>query len=145
MSYYKRNKNLRRIGFDSYQAYLQSNLWRTIKEQALIKLGDKCVVCKKKADILHHTDYSIIVLLGKDISKLRPLCHGHYKNIKLSKKVVIKRLKLTPPKANVRLGTHSKKKCRFCSKKMICNDICKYCRIKYATFLLDEASAYNTK
>ena len=77
--YEKRNKILLKLGFKSYGDYLQSDLWKKIKNEAHLILGDRCIVCRRRANIFHHTVYSIETLLGKDITKLELLCSLHYK------------------------------------------------------------------
>jgi rubrerythrin len=97
--YKERDHTLMDIGFDSYQQYLDSRLWKEIKQKVFELRGNICKVCCKEADILHHRHYHKDVLLGRSYSGLVPLCNGcHYKIEFTSQKV-----KRSLDKANDRL------------------------------------------
>jgi hypothetical protein len=62
------------LGFQTYQDYLASPLWRRIKAEELLKAGRRCAACKSETGIVHHRDYRPRVLLGDDRSALVVLC-----------------------------------------------------------------------
>lgn len=70
---------LKELGFNSYQQYLESDLWREIRANVL-KANSKCQVCTKDADIVHHKSYTKMTMMGLKPSELVPLCNScHYK------------------------------------------------------------------
>lgn len=69
-----RDEFLKSIGFDSYQSYLESDLWESIRSRAMKKGKKLCAVCKNAAIEVHHKSYSEDVLSGKNISLLICLC-----------------------------------------------------------------------
>jgi len=78
-SYQDRDDILLRLGFASYQQYLNSELWRLIKSRAFKVHGTKCKVCGKETTTLHHKNYEWEVLSGKTVKGLVPLCvECHY-------------------------------------------------------------------
>jgi hypothetical protein len=72
-TYYEKNLLLIKLGYDSYQAYQNSHLWRSIKRR--IPASDVCALCGDRASLIHHMDYHKNTLLGNDISGLIPLCN----------------------------------------------------------------------
>jgi len=73
--YIIRNETLLRLGFSSYDEYLQSDLWRRIRKKAMRANDRQCVLCGATATEVHHTDYSEETLLGKNPDALLPLCN----------------------------------------------------------------------
>lgn len=69
---------LKEIGFTAYRdtpdCYLRSRLWASIKQAALDEHGRFCKACRKSTKTLHHTDYSVSILQGNDLSVLVPVC-----------------------------------------------------------------------
>jgi len=67
------SENLRRIGFKSYAAYLDSDLWRKKKAAyRASKRPQKCLCCGDPNYQLHHTTYD---RLGREwLKDLIPLC-----------------------------------------------------------------------
>ena len=78
--YAARNATLRRIGFRSYQDYLNSDLWARIRAQQLEKSA-YCYSCFCLATQVHHKSYRLNVLLGVDSSGLRSVCGSCHFNI----------------------------------------------------------------
>lgn len=73
-----RNYNLSRLGYASYDQYLNSDLWKSIKDR---KLSERpmCDLCLCKASMVHHQCYSQNVLKGNNLQKLHSLCKKcHY-------------------------------------------------------------------
>lgn len=81
-SYVDRNRLVRQLGFPSYDKYLASALWRTIKERQL-KDVPLCEVCNEPAQVVHHAAYDLFVLNGDGSYKhfLHSLCHGCHHGI----------------------------------------------------------------
>lgn len=69
-----RNQLLKKIGFPDYQAYLQSEMWASIRSRVLSKRR-KCATCRDRATLVHHDRYTIYNMTGKNLAFLRPLCH----------------------------------------------------------------------
>lgn len=72
--YESRDQIIRSMGFPTYRDYLQSKLWRGIRQRALLRTQFKCVKCHGRAWEVHHTEYSRLVLEGKMIRTLMPVC-----------------------------------------------------------------------
>lgn len=61
----ERDANLRLMGFESYEEYLESDLWNWIRSRILISVADKCECCLTTTGLsLHHRNYSLPVLCG---------------------------------------------------------------------------------
>lgn len=73
-TYQSRNKNLTRMGFESYKEYLNSPLWREIRKRVYLIKGDKCFLCEGQATELHHNRYHQNDLSGKKIRNINPVC-----------------------------------------------------------------------
>ena len=72
--YRHRRKCLLELGFQSYKEYLRSEMWETIRS---IVLADrpKCEAChKSRATQVHHSCYTIDVLIGKRPDLLVSVC-----------------------------------------------------------------------
>lgn len=78
--YKDRSKNLRKIGFDTYDDYLQSPEWKEFRDK-LIKEG--CICCGAPAYTVHHMNYQkkVLRLDKKNIhNDLIPVCRScHHK------------------------------------------------------------------
>jgi len=80
LNYYKRNKKLKKHGFDSYQDFLKSKKWKNLKAFAWDHLKVyKCFFCKEKPYTLHHVKYTKIT--GNTLSWLIPVCKSCHSNI----------------------------------------------------------------
>lgn len=75
------------LGFRSYRDYLASPLWRRIKGRVLWKKRKgswrkaRCRICRGMAVTVHHRSYEREVMLGKNRSKLVPMCRHCHKFI----------------------------------------------------------------
>jgi hypothetical protein len=79
-SYGVRDSLLRSLGFESYEAYLNSPLWQSIIERAAVFHGEACAACGGHATEWHHRGYGLAVLLGESLTPLSPLCRRcHHK------------------------------------------------------------------
>lgn len=74
-SYRKRDAKLRRLGFESYREYLDSDLWKSIRLKVLQRDDFKCVVCGQPAQVVHHANYSMHNLANGGPT-MRSMCHG---------------------------------------------------------------------
>lgn len=61
----KRDKWIVRLGFGTYQNYLQSALWKRIRIKVLEKRRHLCFYCGKKATEIHHLRYTKTVLMAE--------------------------------------------------------------------------------
>ena len=77
MTYAERNDFIRSLGFESYAAYLASDLWAGIRRRVL-KKSRRCWVCKRRrrAKQVHHERYTEANLKGESLAGLRPICPG---------------------------------------------------------------------
>lgn len=102
MSWYAdRDRWLKKMGYPSYTAYLDSELWQSIRAKVLERDKGLCRVCDKPARSVHHDDYSPNVLRGKFLKPLYSLCHGCHRRIEFD--VLQKDRKLPPDKVAKKL------------------------------------------
>lgn len=62
------------LGFPSYKAYLQSDLWASIRKRVFERDGNCCILCQKDATEAHHRSYDRDTMMGKDISLIISIC-----------------------------------------------------------------------
>lgn len=79
--YQHRNQILKEMGFDSYADYLKSDLWASLRKQAMKKYHGICQSCGDKATQVHHKHYSRRLLKGEHIIGLKPICKECHKTI----------------------------------------------------------------
>lgn len=85
--------------YDLYLAYLESDRWRELRNEAIVRDGFRCVLCNSPKDLeVHHLSYP--ELLGTEsVNSLITLCHGcHVAIEKLKKNVITSRGKNILPK-----------------------------------------------
>ncbi len=73
-------RDLRSLGFASYEEYLASETWRLIRDRVFATKGRECRCCGKTATQIHHRSYDIRVLQGDNLKPLEPIClkcHDH--------------------------------------------------------------------
>lgn len=81
-TYLARYYALRELGFQTYEAYLQSKLWYKIKQRAHLLKGRKCVLClEETGNTIHHRRYSVADLSGETLEFLDPICRICHKRI----------------------------------------------------------------
>ncbi len=74
--YKQRHFDLKAMGFDSYDAYLKSDLWIGIRRKVL-ELSPICTVCERNpATQVHHRKYIRKVLDGRDMRWFYAVCGG---------------------------------------------------------------------
>ena len=71
--YRERNRILKAMGFPSYAAYLQSDLWKSIRRRVL-ESNPKCSACGRPATQAHHRSYRKPDLDGRDLSRIYAVC-----------------------------------------------------------------------
>ncbi len=72
----EREANLAELGFASYEYYLASKLWREIRWRVFKVKGRNCVVCRNKANRVHHIQYGLKDLNGESLANLIPICES---------------------------------------------------------------------
>jgi hypothetical protein len=73
--YSQRDKILSKMGYSTYAAYLESSLWSNIRNGVMSACGRRCCACKKKANQVHHSEYTEANLSGDSTAGLHPICH----------------------------------------------------------------------
>lgn len=69
-----RDANLSLLGFRSYSEYLESDLWKTIRDFQLAEFP-KCRLCRRDACVVHHLRYDMHTLAGRGKLMLVSMCH----------------------------------------------------------------------
>lgn len=84
--YIKRNKHLKEEGFESYQDFLKSDIWKAIKgvwwkkRQAKPEFWGRCRICgTDKGLLLHHIKYKRVTRIS--LSGVIPVCHNCHGDI----------------------------------------------------------------
>ncbi len=72
-AYAVRARLLQDLGFTSYDAYLQSPLWRTIRQHVL-DTHRYCYACDRPAKQVHHARYTVANLSGQNYRHLLAVC-----------------------------------------------------------------------
>lgn len=72
-AYRRRNLILKALGFDSYQSYLVSDLWKQIRA-AKLKMDGACYACFRPANQVHHKRYTVANLKGLTLGNLMSVC-----------------------------------------------------------------------
>ena len=89
--YEERDSLLGSLGFKSYQHYLSSSLWKSIREEVLQEHPD-CFGCGEAANQIHHTRYSARVLKGEERRSLKTVCSSCHRKAEYEGKNKIKNL-----------------------------------------------------
>lgn len=82
--YDKRNVILVQLGYDNYAQYLRSDKWKCIRMRTLSRDEATCVICGKKANTVHHLEYSEENLSGADLTGLYSLCAGCHRQVEIT-------------------------------------------------------------
>ncbi len=80
--YTYRNLYLSDLGYSSYKEYLKSDDWKKIRDRKL-KKWPECILCGKKAEVVHHVKYDPAALLGLRAHVLASLCHRCHESIEI--------------------------------------------------------------
>lgn len=81
--YIERKENLSQVGYSSYKEFLKSDEWKAQRKRLLDK-SPICFLCTKKAEHVHHTDYSCECLLGLHDLLLVTLCSSCHESIEFN-------------------------------------------------------------
>jgi hypothetical protein len=73
------------LGYRTYRDYLQSDLWKSIRDKVLAKYRHRCIKCGGQASQVHHRSYHIDVLMGHDIRSLVPMCRNCHEGIEFGR------------------------------------------------------------
>ena len=80
------------LGFNSYGAYVKSNLWSIIRQLILERDGRCCQVCGTPSKIVHHIDYTRTIMLGQgDQHQLIILCESCHNFVEQDKNLIKKK------------------------------------------------------
>lgn len=82
--YIERNDNLKALGFNSYDQYLRSELWKGIRDRMLAK-HPRCYVCRRKASQVHHGAYRKVDLDGSTDRQLFSVCARCHRHLEFRK------------------------------------------------------------
>lgn len=99
----QRKESLESLYFHSYQDYLDSELWDSIRKKVMSR-DKKLCKCGSRATQVHHKSYDLTTMKGKDLSKLVAICeechlHTHFYREGVSKKPPkIKKVEKRPKK-----------------------------------------------
>lgn len=80
-AYEDRDRILAEMGYASYAAYLESDLWKSIRARVIGTRGMACRMCGKPATAVHHNQYSEANLTGKSLGHLFPICHSCHESV----------------------------------------------------------------
>lgn len=79
-SYARRNRHLKKAGYQSYTEYLQSAEWKAVRKKVLTEKGSTCSFCGTLQNIqIHHLQYSKKGFIKQATNNLIPICdrcHG---------------------------------------------------------------------
>lgn len=70
------------VTYKSYQAYLDSSLWKLIRNRVMVRDGERCRACYETANLqVHHRSYEDAVLAGRADGQLVTLCASCHHSI----------------------------------------------------------------
>lgn len=75
----------KQLGFATYQDYLNSPLWKGIRARVLIRDGNKCRLCQRNAEQVHHRAYDYATMSGCCIDRLISICESCHHDIEFTK------------------------------------------------------------
>lgn len=84
-SYLLRTRNLKRLGYNTYGDYLNSELWRRVRKEKLDKYPT-CYCCSERAKQVHHRNYKLATLKGEDQSGLVTVCQYHHEKAEFNER-----------------------------------------------------------
>lgn len=108
-AYSERNAILKEMGFATYALYLRSAQWATVRGLVLARDDAKCCGCGKRANQVHHRQYTRAALEGRDITTLSAICPRCHKGIEFAYDGT-NEIKRPLRKANARLRSKVKAK-----------------------------------
>lgn len=84
IDYAERAAAVKRLGFSSYQAYLDSPLWAEIRQRVLLRDRGECRTCGRPAVQVHHAQYDEATLAGAILRHLAAICSGCHRRVEFS-------------------------------------------------------------
>lgn len=79
-TYADRDRILHDMGYPSYGAYMEGDVWEDVRHRGWEAHGRRCVGCQRGAFALHHVKYDRATLEGSSLDGLAPLCRScHYR------------------------------------------------------------------
>jgi len=89
----ERRRSLACLGFDSYDEYLDSHMWRQIRSRIYVRADGTCECCRqRKPENVHHWSYTVATLRGDRPQNLEAVCKSCHEKFHAPKP-------LTPQKA----------------------------------------------
>lgn len=88
-----RAAKLKRLGFKTYQQYVASDLWASIRQRVIERDECLCQSCKRPGCEVHHMDYDMDTLEGKSLDRLVLLCFHCHRQIEKQRKQALGRRK----------------------------------------------------
>jgi hypothetical protein len=106
-----KRKNLARLKFKNFQEYLESDLWRIIKEKVFNERGLMCLAdgCCNNATTVHMRGCRLDTLRGDDLIDLLPVCLECFDKQGVTFKEAFKAWRQEHIKADPRRVFHAKK------------------------------------
>ena len=78
----ERDNSLKKAGFKSYDEFLKSELWQSIKKKASSKTTFQyCWLCSRTDVDLHHLHYKRLTQKTNALKDIVPCCREHHKQI----------------------------------------------------------------
>jgi 5-methylcytosine-specific restriction endonuclease McrA len=100
-----RAESLTELGFSSYQAYLNSELWNGIHNAVMDRDSRTCGICRQTANHVHHFSYTQPVLLGLELDQLVSLCAQCHRRLEFT----INGYKRTPTETRIHFDRRRKR------------------------------------
>jgi 5-methylcytosine-specific restriction endonuclease McrA len=100
-----RAESLTKLGFSSYQAYLNSDLWNGIRNAIMDRDSRTCGICRQTANHVHHFSYTRPVLLGLELDQLVSLCAQCHRRLEFT----INGYKRTPTETRIQFDRRRKR------------------------------------
>lgn len=104
-AYRERNVVLKQMWFESYERYIRSPLWQSIRERVLERDGRACRGCGRFARQAHHTSYAADVMSGDNIEPIQAICGKCHLGIEFTRKRT-KKLSLSAANGKLERAKH---------------------------------------
>ena len=92
------------LGFETYEKYIRSEFWRSIRSRVFEAKGKVCVRCRKEAVQVHHARYDMRTLKGESIEHLHPVCFRCHEYAEYGPRLLTEWGLSQLRRANLRLG-----------------------------------------
>jgi len=84
-TYLEKTSVLQWLNFADYSDYLDSELWKQIRESVFKIKGTTCCLCPCEATEIHHHSYGVEVMNGTDLNPLFPICRKCHHSIDMNR------------------------------------------------------------